>query len=337
MMHRAIAAPVSALALTLLAIGPVAANDSSVGLGVGGLEFTATDNVAMVSEELYISPDQVRVRYVMRNLTEAPVTLTVGFPLPPLADFSDAFNPQIPFPEQANFVGFSTRIDGEEIELTPHIEALVDGVNHVALLEELGISPVPMWSATIEALEALSPEETARLQDSGLVGWEGLDPQWEVRATFLREQTFPVGRDVVIEHSYTPIAGVSLGPPLGPGYDGETAGDWQREIAERYCWEEAMAARDARLAEGVADIEAEITYFSAEVGYILTTGRNWAGPIGQFSLVVEGSDPADMVSLCLPGVEYVSQSRAEFQAENFMPDRNLDLYFYWAFSGPVPD
>ncbi|WP_217520191.1 DUF4424 domain-containing protein [Roseicyclus elongatus] len=316
--------------------GQSAANDSSVMLRMGGLEFAETDRVAMVSEELYLSPDEVRVTYVMRNLTDAPVTLTVGFPLPPLADFSDDFNPTIPLPDQTNFVGFTTHVDGQQVELTPHVEALVDGEDHADLLTELGIPPIPVYWATIDALEALPVEDVARLQAAGMLDWEGFFPQWELRATFLREQTFPVGRDITIEHRYTPVAGVSLGPPLDPGFD-RTApeADWQVAVSDRYCWDEAMAARDARLAQGIPDIEAEVTYISSEIPYILTTGRNWAGPIGRFSLVVEGESDADMVSLCLPGVRYVSQSRAEFEADNFVPDDDLEVYVYRAVQLPA--
>ena len=43
------------------------ANDGFGGLTATGLQFDRTDQVRMVSEDLFISPDKVEVRYLFHN------------------------------------------------------------------------------------------------------------------------------------------------------------------------------------------------------------------------------------------------------------------------------
>src|SRR4051794_20237786 len=71
--------------VALLACGSMCtaalANDSTAELAVGGLAFTRSAEISIESEELTITPEQVSVRYVFLNQTQAPATVTVAFPL----------------------------------------------------------------------------------------------------------------------------------------------------------------------------------------------------------------------------------------------------------------
>ena len=69
-------------AAALLLAAPAAANDSTAENGAGGLVLTRSESIDMVSEDLFVSADQVRVRYVFRNRSPADVRVTVAFPLP---------------------------------------------------------------------------------------------------------------------------------------------------------------------------------------------------------------------------------------------------------------
>ena len=72
-----------AAAFILVPLTPAAtANDATAEFGVGGLQMIYNSAVAVVSEDLYISPDEVRVAYRFRNITDEPLTVTVAFPLP---------------------------------------------------------------------------------------------------------------------------------------------------------------------------------------------------------------------------------------------------------------
>ena len=68
--------------LACLEASPAAANDSYAVLGAGGLELRQTAAIAMESEDLYVSRDEIRVSYVFRNLTQADIVADVAFPFP---------------------------------------------------------------------------------------------------------------------------------------------------------------------------------------------------------------------------------------------------------------
>src|SRR6185503_11025056 len=58
------------------------ANDSSAQLAGGGLILTKNADVRMASEDLYISPYEVRVRYEFVNDSNRDIETTVAFPMP---------------------------------------------------------------------------------------------------------------------------------------------------------------------------------------------------------------------------------------------------------------
>ena len=74
----------AAAAAAALLAGAASANDGFAGITAAGLEFGKTDAVAMVSEDLRIGIDQIRVDYVFRNESAADVSGTVAFPMPPI-------------------------------------------------------------------------------------------------------------------------------------------------------------------------------------------------------------------------------------------------------------
>ena len=48
------------IAALLASAAPVLANDTTAELGTGGLAFITTDEIKMESEDLFVSPDQVK-------------------------------------------------------------------------------------------------------------------------------------------------------------------------------------------------------------------------------------------------------------------------------------
>ena len=77
------------------------------------------------SEDLAITPAAVTVRYVFLNQSASPVTLTVAFPLPDI-DLTDAETLAFPTNDPANFVGFSTKVDGKPVNFTVNQRAFVN-------------------------------------------------------------------------------------------------------------------------------------------------------------------------------------------------------------------
>src|SRR5262245_57618271 len=67
-----------------LATSPVKANDSSAELAIGGLVFVKNADIQMLSEDLFVSADEIRVGYRFLNRSSRDITLQVAFPLPDL-------------------------------------------------------------------------------------------------------------------------------------------------------------------------------------------------------------------------------------------------------------
>ena len=59
------------------------ANDSEGGWGLtGGLVFKKNEAITMLSEDLYLSPELVRVTYTYENTTSEDLDILVAFPVP---------------------------------------------------------------------------------------------------------------------------------------------------------------------------------------------------------------------------------------------------------------
>jgi hypothetical protein len=67
-----------------------------------------------------------------------------------------------------------------------------------------------------------------------------------------------------------------------------------------------------------------------DLEYILSTGANWAGPIGYFHLELDKSD-ADLVSLCpIPGLHLVRKGRSFVaDAEQYTPTMDIKVMFVY--------
>ncbi|WP_417675091.1 DUF4424 family protein [Roseibium sp.] len=300
------------------------ANDSSAHLASGGLEFVRQKDVVMQSEELYLSPDRIDVRYVFRNTSTEDITTLVAFPLPDIEALNDYNNLILPQQDVINFIAFTTKVNGRTVNMEVDQRAIALGVDRTALLREFGVPLEPYLLSTRDAFLRLAPERREQLRKIGLLRrFDGEEPGWLMRTTFYWTQTFPVGRDVVIEHSYTPVAGRSLSPPLARNGQHD---DYSLRAKRDYCisddLEKAIATH--RL-DGTG--KARFTYFSSTVEYILKTGGNWSGPIRNFHLVVEAAKPDDFALLCLDGAQRVSRSRLEFSGKNFWPRDNLNVLF----------
>ena len=59
--------------------------------------------------------------------------------------------------------------------------------------------------------------------------------------------------------------------------------------------------------------------------YVLTTGANWARPIGSFRLVVDKGKPANLVSFCADGVKKIGPTQYEVRHTNWRPTRDLHV------------
>jgi Domain of unknown function (DUF4424) len=267
------------------------------------------------------------VRYVFRNRSPRPVRVTVAFPMPD-RDLAAEEGEEVAWPS-----GFRTRVGGRAVAMQVERRATLHGADHSALLARLRVPLTPGRSdgAMYRALEALPRAAQDRLERLGLAGFDEdpgshrrmATPLWTVRETWHWDQTFPAGRDLVVEHRYRPGLGGSAGSGL---YSRELRdNDYERERIARYCIDADFIAAAERLA---GHSESGTPWLSEDwLSYVLVTGANWRAPIGDFRLVVDKGDPSYLVSFCGEGVRRISPTRFEVRHRNWRPTRDLQILF----------
>jgi uncharacterized protein DUF4424 len=318
-----------------IGIVPARANDTAAELSIGGLQFSKTSAIAMESEALRISPERVSVRYVFSNATAAPVKLTVAFPLPDI-DLSEGENIAFPSSDPINFVDFQTRIDGNPISFVINQSARVGDKDVTKLLLEQQIPVLPIGAKQFRAQD-LPDAVRSRLADEGLLmpagtgekGRQLYEPGWVVKTSVVREQSFAAGQPVTVEHTYRPIVGSSADTILRKGLrqNKSMAAEIDRYRRE-YCITDGFLAELDKIAGPGQENKAAIQ--ERRISYVLKTGANWAGPIKNFGLSVEGGK-GRLVSFCRAGLNPKAGSASEFEARDFLPAQNLKILIVGKF------
>jgi hypothetical protein len=313
-------------------IGACAAfgNDTAAELSIGGLQFTRSASVAMESEDLKISLERVSVRYRFTNLTASPVNLTVAFPLPDI-DLSEGDSIAFPSNDPVNFVDFETRIDGQAIKFGIEQRAIVGDKDVTSRLRELKIAPLPVGDREFRAQDL--PEATrTKMAGEGLLMPAGSNdrgrplyqPGWIVKTSAVREQTFPAGKPVSVEHTYRPSVGASTDTILRKGL--RQAAAMAPELARyrrEYCVTDEFLRKLDRIAGDGQANGAGVQ--ERRVSYVLKTGANWAGPIKDFRLSIDPGGKDRLVSFCAGRLKPSAKDALDFQAADFMPDRDIKL------------
>ncbi len=303
-------AVVSALALGGAAI-PCAANDTSASIDAGGLVFERTPLVAMDSEILYISPERIEVDYVFANRTTADFTTVVAFPLPDLDLRRMWASPSsIPFAGDPNFVGFRTWVDGNEIHMEGDIHATVE--NRRDVTNELNALRINLFTAKQE----VKPETLARLIKLGAaLPAEEFIPSWVTKTYFYWKQTFPARSQLRIKNIY------SAGP--FKSFVTEEEAEW--------CTDDSYRGAFRKLPNKMAD-----RYLDGEaVRYVLKTGANWSGPIGDFTLKLDKAGTVLLSTCPIPGLSLRKEGNTFIaHATDYTPVVDLNILFVRARRAP---
>ena len=308
------------------------ANDTTAELTTGGLVLAKTADIEMRSEDLAISEKQIDVRYRFFNHSAQDVTVTVAFPMPDVTLNGPDWNIAFPAPDSPNFLDFHTIADGHEVQAQYEQKALLGGVDISARLKALGVPLAPQTEATSKVLDGLPRAEQDELVKLGFgtpyddnvgQGWRHhVIPKWTFKSTFYWSQTFPAGREIVIEHRYTPSVGGTVGTMLGsPDIDAQRPQQLRDALLRRQGF---PRQREAGGAAGRLRFSAEPLY-EKRIAYVLTTGANWAGPIGDFHLTIDKGAPDSLVSFCADGVKKIGPTLFEVRHANFTPTRDLHI------------
>jgi len=322
-MSRYLLLAASALGLATAAL----ANDSTATTGAGGLVLRQTADIDMVSEDLFVSVEQVRVHYVFRNRAARDLNVTIAFPMPD-RDLSAMRESDVGYPSD-----FHTAVAGRPVAATLERHVLARGRDQTALLQSLHIPLAPDANGTgriVAALTGLPAAQLARLHGLGLVDADEYDeghgmqrhwvPMWTLRDTWYWQQSFPAGRDLVVDHRYRPGAGSSAGTPLA-FHDYRNSADGRAEAA-LYCADADFLASLDRLSRAGGEGTELPDY---RVDYILTTANNWRGAIGKFRLTIDKGDPVNLLTLCTDGIKKTGPTTFVLEAENYVPKADLRL------------
>lgn len=292
------------------------ANDSAGYVGTGGISYLKNDDVAMQSEDLYISKDKVLVRYEFKNLTNKDVNETIVFPLPPMGERL-YYNG-----EYADYAGlvesFKVWVNGKEIKPKVHVRALLPmenangvvegmGADITEALKQCGFSDKELmlpWTGerlTAGFKDKLNGCDDKQLQDF-LEESSDLTIPWFAQIVYSWEQRFKADAVTKVMHEYQPLVG------------GGVAMNWE-EGADKFCFSDTVSESNFRTSPYNA------------LSYILTTGANWAKPIEDFSLTIERDDD-EWMSLCWDG-KFTKIGDGVFRSErkNFTPTKDLDIVF----------
>jgi hypothetical protein len=324
-MNHRIAA--SALALAICA-APLSANDREAALPLGGLVLVQNDSISMDSEDLYISVNEIRVRYRFTNRSSRDIETTVSFPVPARPGKAAEREYERTMPALAE-LEFRTTVDGKPAQLTAQSRAEVGGRDVTARVKELGW-PLDWFDYTGEVpdfIKGLTAQQKSAYLREGLLrrveASEDPIPAWDFVTHITRRQLFPAGRTVEVTHRYKPQTGGTVAGALAPESRGE---DWGREYAARYCIDRSFyAGLDRRLATLRKSKSEFVAYGETWIDYILSSGRNWRGPIGSFRLVVDKGSPGNLVSFCMDGVKKISPTQFEVRRTNFEPSGDLHI------------
>jgi hypothetical protein len=316
-------------------IVPARANDSAAELSIGGLQFKRTSAVAMEDEALRISLDRVTVRYQFKNVSAAPVDLTVAFPLPDI-DLSEGESIAFPSNDPVNFVDFETKVDGSPVKFAIEQRATVGDKDVTSSLREYNVPVLPIGARQIRTQDLQETTRT-KMADDGLLlpagsnekGRPLYEPGWTVKTSAVRQQTFAAGRSVTVEHSYRPSVGGSSDTILRKGLRQNKAMAKEIERYRRdYCITDGFLAELDKVAGTGQENKAAVQ--ERRISYVLKTGANWAGPIKAFRLAVDGGK-GRLVSFCHAGLNPVPGSTSEFEAKDFLPAQDLKILIVGKF------
>ena len=266
----------------------------------------------MLEEILQISQKQVNVKYRFLNESKRGINTTVAFPLPPYDPVpSDHLGSREIMPT------FKILVGGRPVSPEISRKAVVGNRDITARLREVGLSDKQIFDNP-----DLTDDQRAALEKLDETNREILD--WRVAETAFWQQSFPAGKEIVIEHQYKPVVGLRFDSAyygglhitllLPPCLDERTGRNLGNRLIKAY----------AKLVEH--DDDQIVTH---DIEYILGTGRNWKGPIGEFKLRIEKEKPDDIISLCFPGkLKRASPTVYEFYKRDFVPPDNLVVYFY---------
>lgn len=329
---RIFPALVISIALLAHATG-VFANDSTAALGAGGIELTKSEHIRILEEVLEISPNNIRVKYRFLNESDHDICTKVAFPLPLYDGIANA-NVSIGNPDNI-FASFKISVDNKPVATQRERKALLEGKDVTDKLRKLGLSDQEIFFDVSEDKKADLWEKLKQFLPT-------IGQWWDISSIISWDMTFPSGKELVVEHEYVPATGAGYAPWTDrQNFFGEKPVDrfkYLEKITDLLsgkddnedCLDERTKhAIENRVKLAVLNGAGLVSVNYSKVEYILGSGRNWKGSIGEFKLRLIKEKPEQFVSVCFPGEPVkTSPTTYEFDQKNFVPQDKLVVFFY---------
>jgi hypothetical protein len=303
------------------------ADDSFARIASGGILFSKTDDVRMLEETLEIRSDRIIVEFRFLNESDHDITTSVAFPLPPFSALRLKYCGQ-DCDHRSMMDSFQVLVDGQRLSKQVAWKAMVGDRDVTDLLRDIGLTDQ-------QIIGPIFPSEDQRaalkkLEREGvLMKAEGYgEPDWQIHGTAYWQQTFPAGKEVRVEHSYEPMPGGTWNNQTVAEHAGSLPIPVGKDPKEA-CVDKIADAAEHWIKEEIAKKPGAHYVHVRDIEYVLSTGRNWKGPIEQFILRIDTGDEEEFFSLCFPSeLKQIGSFTYEARMKDFVPPDKLVVYFY---------
>jgi hypothetical protein len=287
----------SALLFVLLLAAPSArANDGMAELRAGGIEILQSGDIALLEEDLFLSADEVRVRFLFRNESRIPISTLVAFVAPDLGQEDIDSRALFGVDELEKEMKFTALVDGKAVQIFTNKQAIPNEDDLTTKMEIFG-----------DAADRMEAQPSA---------------SWKLRIRFYWRQVFPPGQEVEVVHRYRPFSGSMITRPHELKF---VDGDWNS--ARDYCFDEAQMHGAQRLADAAKQRLGYETLYARFLSYILTTGAGWRGPIRRLSITIDSGHPDAVLASCLTDLKRMGPREYALEWRNVKPTDDIRLMF----------
>jgi hypothetical protein len=304
------------------------ANDTIASFAAGGIELLKTEHIRMAEEVLEISPKQVNVKYRFFNESDHDIHTLVAFPLPPFRPIDRYYSP---VGEPGTILrSFKVLVNGKPVPTERVRKAVLGELDITDYLRKLGLPDKEIFFDDLGKNWEASVDRLAKFMRK-LGDW------WDISHAVFWQMTFPSKKEVMVEQQYIPEPGGAysvFGKDAALGEikaEIERSGDSSTDALKNPACLDDITTRAItnRVKTALAKGQDSVMVSYSTVEYILGTGRNWKGPIGDLTLRLKKENPQQFVSVCFPGKPLrISPTVYEFHQKDFVPPDTLDVYFY---------
>lgn len=303
------------------------ANDSTGYVGTGGINYIKNKNITMETEDLFISKNKIDVSYQFKNVTDHDITETILFPLPVLNEQGEG---DFAYTEEL-LNSFQVLVNGIKIKPNRHVRIAFypyikdeDGkkpdfnnnnaIDVTAELIQCGVTEPMLLNTWTMKESSETIDEKINSCSNKAMQQLAENHSWAVQVIYSWQQTFKSNAITNVEHHYSPLVGGGI----------IVKNDLTSDEYKDFCIDNNFMRTLSKLK---SDPE-QLTVLPKQLSYILTTGANWAKPIGKFTLTIE-RETDELVSLCWDqSLQKINANQFRAIKINFVPEHDIHVLFF---------